>query len=141
MPGVYLDSCVIIYLIEGPPALHEAIASALRPTDGAAPDVFISDLTRLECRVAPLRDRDEESLSRYDAFFALQEVTRIPMTAEVFDIATSLRASHRLKTPDALHLAAAILGGCEELWTNDDHLVTAAKSHVAVRILPQGDIQ
>ena len=32
----------------------------------------------------------------------------------VFDLATDLRARHRLKTPDALHQAAAIRTRCDD---------------------------
>jgi len=133
---VYLDSCVVIYLIEGPPAVHQAIASALRPSEGPAPDVFVSDLTRLECRVGPLRCADADLLRRYDAFFELPDVARVQMTTDVFDTATSLRASHAVKTPDALHVAAAVVGGCAEFWTNDDRLAAAAEGRLSVRILP-----
>jgi len=104
-----------------------------------APDIFVSDLTRLECRVGPLRDGDQGLLRQYDAFFALPEVGRIPMTSDVFDAATELRATQRLKTPDALHLAAAICGSCDEVWTNDDRLSGAAEGRTGVRLLPPRD--
>ena len=32
------------------------------------------------------------------------------------------RVQHGLKTPDSLHLAAALRHGCTEFWTNDDPL-------------------
>jgi predicted nucleic acid-binding protein len=136
VPALYLDSCVVIYPIEGQPTVHQAIAGVLRPSEGSAPDIFVSDLTRLECRVGALRDADDELLREYDAFFALPEVACVPMTSKVFDMAATLRASQRLKTPDALHLAAAICGGCDEFWTNDDRLSEASKGRVSVRILP-----
>jgi predicted nucleic acid-binding protein len=71
--------------------------------------VFASDLTRLECRVWPIREGDDELLRQFDDFFASEDLTRIPITAETFDLATDLRGLHGTKTPDALHLAAAIL--------------------------------
>lgn len=40
-----------------------------------------------------------------------------------FDFCIDLRAKYiRLKTPDALHLAAAILSGCDVFLTNDQRL-------------------
>jgi predicted nucleic acid-binding protein len=47
-----------------------------------------------------------------------------------FDLATELRARHGLKVPDALHLAAAIEGGCDEFWTNDTRLDKAASGYL-----------
>jgi predicted nucleic acid-binding protein len=93
----------------------------------------VSELTRLECRVGPMRDGDEPLLTQYGRFFALPSVARVPMTTEVFETATSLRAAHGIHTPDALHLAAAIVGGCDELWTNDDRLANAAGRHIRIR--------
>ena len=50
----------------------------------------------------------------------------VPMNRAVFDRAAELRARHRIKTPDALHLSAALEYGCEEFWTNDDRLASVA---------------
>jgi len=71
----------------------------------------------------------------YERFFqvAANEWTTISDT--VFDRAATLRARHRLKTPDALHLAAAIEAGCDEFWTNDHRLDTAASGYLRVLAL------
>ncbi|WP_091334734.1 PIN domain-containing protein [Allochromatium warmingii] len=63
------------------------------------------------------------SCSRYRA---------LELNRYVFEHATELRAQHRLATPDALHLAAAIDAGCEEFWTNDRRLEHAAAGLLAV---------
>jgi predicted nucleic acid-binding protein len=51
----------------------------------------------------------------------------------VFSSALNLRIKHKIKTPDALHLATAIENGCTEFWANDNRLNEAAK-HLAVNI-------
>jgi len=51
MARVYLDACIVIYLIQGPQELSATILQALRPQEGEPSAVFASDLTRLECRV------------------------------------------------------------------------------------------
>jgi uncharacterized protein len=96
--------------------------------------VFASDLTRLECRVWPIREGDDELLRQFDDFFASDDLTRIPITTETFDLATELRGLHGTKAPDALHLAAAILGGCQEFWTNDHRLTAAARNRVELKV-------
>lgn len=58
---VYLDSCAVIYLLEGEPELSLAMG-ALMKEEGAEAEFCVSDLTRLECRVAPLREQDTELL-------------------------------------------------------------------------------
>lgn len=90
----------------------------------------VSDLVRMECRTGALIAGDARLLDRYERFF--RSVSALPMTPAVFDRAAELRAKHRLKTPDALHLATAIDHGCAELWTNDARLSGIA-STVTVR--------
>lgn len=34
--------------------------------------------------------------------------------------------------PDALHLAAALHGGCDQFWTNDHRLEKAADGRIAI---------
>jgi len=123
---------VVIYLVEGPSELHEAVAEAITKTGGA---LCVSEQTRLECRVGPMRDADHTLLAQYDRFFSLPSAVSVPLTKEVFETATSLRAGHGIRTPDALHLAAAIVGGCSEFWTNDTRLARAAGGHIHVHAL------
>ncbi|WP_437486225.1 PIN domain-containing protein [Sorangium sp. So ce1014] len=61
-------------------------------------------------------------------------MTVLPLSAAVFDHAAELRARYGLKTPDALHAAAAIVNGCDELWTNDRRLA-AIEGHVSIRVV------
>lgn len=75
---------------------------------------------------------DAEALSEYDDFFATPRFRRIALDSPVFDLATDLRARHRIGVADALHLAAAIHVGCEEFWTNDLSLQKAAEGRAKV---------
>jgi len=43
MARVYLDSCVVIYLIQGPAELSSAITRALRPTKAERSAAAVSD--------------------------------------------------------------------------------------------------
>lgn len=91
MARVYLDSCIVIYLIQGSDELNRAVTQALRPTKVEPPTAFVSDLTRLECRVWPIGKADDQLLHQYDEFFASEDLTTIPITTETFDLATELR--------------------------------------------------
>jgi predicted nucleic acid-binding protein len=131
---VYLDSCIVIYLIEGAEELSRSIRSILAPTE-APPSGCVSELTRLECRVGPVRKGDAGLLAQFDAFFANREIEIIPWDREIFELATQIRALHGTKTPDALHLAAATVGRCEEFWTNDHRLNAAARGRIEIRVV------
>ena len=132
MRHVYLDACVAIYYVEQHQALFQRVDSALFPASGEQITPVFSDLTRLECRVYPLRNQDQALLARYDAFFKLPDCGFVNLDSSVFDLATELRAQFTLRTPDALHLAAAIRYGCHEFWTNDERLSKAAANHLSV---------
>ena len=95
---IYLDSCVVIYLIEGAEELSRSIRSILAPTE-APPSGCFSELTRLECRVGPVRKGDAGLLAQFDAFFANRGVEMIPWDREIFELATRIRALHGTKTP------------------------------------------
>jgi predicted nucleic acid-binding protein len=82
----------------------------------------VSDLVFLECRIGPLKRGDGLLLSEYEAFFELPEIMKIPLDHAVFHLAADIRARDGLKTPDAIHVAAAICGGCAAVWTNDNEL-------------------
>jgi predicted nucleic acid-binding protein len=119
MTAIYLDSCIIIGLIEGD-TFQRSLLKKLLPTH----QIYSSELARLETRVLPIKHNNVFSLTQFDRFFSL--CTLIDMNRDVFDMATKLRADSSLKTPDALHLAAAIHAGCSQFWTNDKKLVKAA---------------
>lgn len=126
---IYLDSCILIYAVEDAGPRGDAVRRALREVDVA---VASSPLALHECLVLPARERNPELRDRYLALFERMET--VALDAAAFIRSAELRADFGLKTPDALHLAAAQLSGCTELWTKDKRL--AAASHgLAVDIL------
>lgn len=72
-------------------------------------------------------------LLEYDALFS--QLDRALLCTEVFDLAAEFRASHGLRTPDAIHLASAVFNGCDEFWTNDLRLARAS-NQIRFRVLP-----
>jgi predicted nucleic acid-binding protein len=113
---VYLDACIVIYLVEEHPVFGKPSFDALLANVGN--QFCISPLVELECLVLPLRNENDGLIARYESFF--RKYRSLELTPEVYRTATELRARQRLKTLDALHLATAKHHGCGELWTNDD---------------------
>lgn len=128
----YLDSCIIIYLLEGESAFHQRAKMALAEMRFKGFRIAVSRLSHLECRVIPKRQGNLALLDQYEHFFAMPSLVWLDLSRDVFDIATDLRAFQNLKTPDALHLAAAIHYGCNEFWTNDLRLKTAAANRLQI---------
>ncbi len=127
MNRIYLDACIIIYIVEKH-LIYSSRIEILMNTSPSA-EFCCSPLARLECLVMPLRTKDLQLQKLYEAFFNAQKILVIP--SEVFDEAAKLRADYTgLKTPDALHLAAAVYHNCGEFWTNDNRLDKVAPNLV-----------
>lgn len=119
---LFLDACIVIYWIEGADPLRARLAARLHALREQAPDATfaVSRLSWLECMVKPLRDSDEALANEYRAFFEAGQLKVIELTSPVIERATMLRATHALKTPDALQAASALeLGGRVPFLTND----------------------
>lgn len=136
MKLIYPDTNILIYLIENRQGYSSKVRDCMFPTHGEIPVLVFSELTRMECRVHPLRTKDFLILKAYDMLFSNRLYHFTELTRETFEIATRLRTEYNLKTPDALHLAAAIHANCDEFWTNDYRLAKAAENHI--EIIPFG---
>ena len=121
---IYLDSCIVIYAVEGTGARGDAVRQRLAESAGTV--VAISPLVTLECLVGPLREDNQVLHDHY--LRALKRFRLLPLEPEHYVRAAELRARHGIRTPDVLHLAAAQMHGCDELWTNDNRLAGASES-------------
>lgn len=126
---IYLDSAPLIYLIEDVAPYALALETRL-----AAPGIIqvCSDLTRMECRVKPMRDGEDALLAAFDGYFSNVVAEVIPLSRQIIDQATALRAHYGFRTPDAIHLAASIGSGCDLFLTNDYSLVRCTEIVVEV---------
>ena len=107
---LFLDSNVLIYLIEGDISLAARVQETIKKVSESHSEIIVavSALTVLECRVVPLRNKDKALLQVYDDFFSTDSLHIVDLSRNVLDIATSIRAETGLKTPDALHAASCL---------------------------------
>jgi predicted nucleic acid-binding protein len=131
---VYLDSVILIYYIEQKGVFRARAARRLSSLLASGDEVAISDLVRMECRIGPLRSGDQSGLADFDLFFGSPDIHHVPLTPAVFDLAAEIRALYRLKTPDSIHLAAAVESGCDRFLTHDARL--SRFNRINVEILP-----
>lgn len=125
----YLDTAPIIYLVEKVTPFYKRASERLRK-----PDILLATslLSRLETRIKPFRDINQDLLQQFEDFFDSKIILEIGIAREVIDKATELRANYNFKTPDAVHLAAAITSGCDVFYTNDHRLDRCAEIKVEV---------
>lgn len=115
---IYVDANAVIYAVEK----VEPYRSLLDPLwDAARVGRFVivtSELTWLETLTKPLRDGNQLLEHLFRSFLTAREVELNPATLSMWEQAARYRALG-LKTPDALHAAAALSTGCSLFVTND----------------------
>ena len=116
---LYLDAAPVIYAVEQVAPFFPVVDARLS-TAGVVR--VASDLTRMECRVKPVREENVALLKDYDDFFADAVAEIVALSREVMDRATEIRARYGFKTPNAIHLAAAVVTRCDVFLTNDHRL-------------------
>jgi uncharacterized protein len=130
---VYCDSMIFIYLLDMKSPFNARAAARMAALWSGGDVAAFSDLSRLECRITPLQLGAKKALADLDAFFTRPDVRFIPITTAVFDRAALIRATHKFKLGDSLHLAAAMEARCDRFLTNDLRL--SAFTGVAVEVL------
>jgi predicted nucleic acid-binding protein len=131
---IYCDSVILISLLDTVGPFNLRAVARMTALQTAGDVAAFSDLTRLECRMKPLKLGAVAKLAQFDDFFVRPDVRFVPITTAVFDRATVIRANHNFKLADALHLAAAVESGCDRFLTNDSRLV--AFTDIPVEVLP-----
>lgn len=120
---VFLDANALIYLMEGAEPFSTSVRAQLQALDHASPQpvrVAMSLLSRLECRVAPLKAGNQKIPADYDAFFSRPDLILVPLSTDVVELATAVRVRYGLRTPDALQAASCLqLGEDATLLTGD----------------------
>ncbi len=123
-PGpVGLDTAIFIYFIEEHPLFLPVVVPVFEALDRGELTAATSALTVLETIVVPYRSGDNMLADRYEAFLTRSRGLRlVELDLPLLRAAALIRATTRVKTPDALQLAAALSHGCTTFLTNDRKL-------------------
>jgi predicted nucleic acid-binding protein len=82
-------------------------------------EVVSSDLALMETLVGPYKSGDAALAAAYENLFLQPQTRLLPITQPILREAAQLRATTKLKTPDAIHAATARQAGCALFVTND----------------------
>jgi len=117
---IALDTSVFIYQLEANPRYLVLADSVFAWVERAGHEAVTSTITMTELLVPSYRDHDER---RVDEFYGLlstyPNLRWIAPDLETADIAARVRATYRLRTPDALQAATAIQANATGFITND----------------------
>ncbi len=77
----------------------------------------------MEVLVVPKREGQVQLCRRYRELFAsFPQLEVLAIDQSIAEVASDLRATYTLRTPDALHLATAIVAGAEAFVSEDRRL-------------------
>ena len=120
---VALDTSIFIYLIEEAPEWLPLVRSIFASATNGERVLVTSELTLLEVLVVPYRTGDLSLAERYEALLTRSRgLTMVNIERNQLRAAAQLRARYKIKTPDALQVAAALTARCSTFLTNDRRL-------------------
>jgi predicted nucleic acid-binding protein len=131
---LYLDANSIIYTVEGNPEFKNGVLHWVRQVEASTGLLLTSRLALLECRSHPMSHGDQEALAGFDSFFASRNLVMLDVSSDVIDLGTELRARYNFRSPDAIHMATAILIGADVFLTSDKALARCTEIRVVVLV-------
>lgn len=131
--AVALDADAIVGFLDRSDALHESAVRLIG--EAAAEDSLVaSAVTLAELLTGAMLGHHDEQIVR--GFFADLVASVIPVDEDVAQAAALLRARSKLRMPDAIVLATAMVRPeITALITGDDRIAKAAGSDIELRVL------
>ena len=122
----YVDTNILIYLLEGTPKLGRRAAEVLTDQQAAGEKLVSSALMITEFVAGSV---DKNALK---VLMAVNNIAYVDITKDIASLAGSLQQKHALKIGDAIHLATCISQKCTVFITNDRKLGVIAAGYATV---------
>ena len=117
---IYIDTNIVIYAVEGLAYYAAQVQPLLDAMDAAEVFIVTSELTLAEVLVGPIKTQNLVIQQTYRSFLTTTAILEVaPVTRAILENAAELRATTKLKLPDAIHLATALQYQCDSFLTND----------------------
>jgi predicted nucleic acid-binding protein len=118
-----LDTSIFIYHFEAHPTYLPLTQALLSTIESGRHAGVTSGITLLEIIVKPLADGHHDIARKYETLIShFPNLNLINLGREVIRQAARLRAEYKIRTPDALQVAAGLTYGMEAFITNDVRL-------------------
>lgn len=118
-----IDTMVFIYHLEDHPKFSSITEKLFEAVEKGKYTAVTSYITLIEILVKPKRDGNLKAVSDYrDLLLTFPNLRFLSADLIISDLASTLRAKHSIKTPDAIQIATAITEGATIFITNDEQL-------------------
>lgn len=119
----YLDANIFIYAVEGAAPYAVVLEDYFIRVARGEQNAVTSELALAEVLVKPFVDRSRERQRAFEQALRTQGgLTVLAVTKVLLIQAARLRATTRLKLPDAIHAATAREAACDVFLTNDGRI-------------------
>ncbi|HLO99841.1 MAG TPA: type II toxin-antitoxin system VapC family toxin [Fimbriimonas sp.] len=119
MSRVFLDTNFLIYLVERNAPFTDRCKEIIRACIERDDEVFVSALTVGELMVGPFAAKDQALIAEYESIFINGPVKVVDFGLEAAQVFANLRATQKIPTPDAIHLACAAVARTDLFISND----------------------
>lgn len=119
---VGLDTAPLIYFIEENPIYIETVRLFFEAMESGRFLVVTSTVTLLEVLVYPFRCNNKELAAEYRDILLNSRLTTLGVSSKIAEEAARLRATHNIRTPDAIQISVAMDAGATHFFTNDIRL-------------------
>lgn len=127
------DTPPFIYFVERHPDYVDLVREIFRRVDAGTLMGYSSVVTLTEVLTQPMRARNTTVENEYrNLLLTSRNFWLVPVDSDIAENAADLRARYRLRTPDALQIAAALSAGCAAFLTNDAALQRVNELRVLV---------
>jgi predicted nucleic acid-binding protein len=135
---ISLDSAPFIYLIQEDPRYISVVEQIFSEISYGSITGVSSYLSLLEVLIKPIKEGARDIATQYrDLMLNNAFLKLLPLDDKVAETAAELRAKYdgngfKLKTPDAIQIATAILNEADVFLTNDSRLKNVKEINVVV---------
>jgi predicted nucleic acid-binding protein len=116
---VYVDTTTVIYTVERLPTYWPLLQPLWLAAQTRSIGVVTSELTLMESLVGPLKNGDPALEAAFELMLLGADTRLLPITQPILREGARLRATTKLRTPDAIHAATALNVGCALFVSND----------------------
>ncbi|MFL6228375.1 MAG: type II toxin-antitoxin system VapC family toxin [Pyrinomonadaceae bacterium] len=127
------DTAPVIYFVEAHPRYDALVTEIFERVSNGAPTGVTSVVTLSEVLVQPIIQAKPLLQQEYrDLLLGSSNLYTLPISATVAELAATLRARYKLRTPDAMQVAAALDAGCGAFLCNDAGLRRVTELRVLI---------